>query len=466
MLKNERIEVTFCGATQTVTGSMHLVQVGDRKILLDCGLVMGRRSEARQLNRHFPFSPKEVDAVIITHAHLDHCGNLPNLVRQGFDGPILCTPATKDLLDVILTDQARYDEESAAWKARAGLSDDSELPRTTLVETGQTLDQCIPLTYGNAYVVGDAVEVKFANAGHVLGSAMASLRVSTRSGDRTLAYTGDLGRPGLGFLRDPERVPEADLLICESTYGGRFHQPMGGLMETVEAVVKRTVERGGKVLIPAFSFGRTQLVVHYLDRWRQDGRIPNIPIFVDSPLAAKITRVHQQHRQDLVDDVRLSADSGDSRTFGVRYASTQAESVALGTNSSPSIIVASGGMCDNGRILHHLQHNIDDPRCTVVLVSYQAPFSLGRRLLEPGPTVRFRGKHWNKWAEIVEVSGFSGHADHGELLTSLEHLAGRTKQVRLVHGERESAVALAAALEDRGFTEIDIPARAEKVCVA
>ena len=442
--------VTFWGAARSVTGSMHLVEAAGRRILLDCGLVRGRRDEAQRRAIRFPFSPADIDAVVLSHAHMDHCGNLPNLVRQGFDGPIYCTPATRDLTAVMLGDSARVHEDEAVTAGVVHGPGDASSPLYTRSDAQRVTSQCVVVPYETPRDLAPDVRLRFVDAGHILGSAMAELTVARPSGVRRILFTGDLGRRGLPFLAEPSAVPSADLLICESTYGGRVHENMDQMAARMSDVVRRTLARGGKVLVPAFSLGRTQIVVHYLRRWMRDGVLPSLPLYVDSPLAADISEVYDRYGDC------FAADDGPGMP-PVTYIRTADDSKELSRSPEPCIVVASGGMCDGGRITTYLRQYIDDPRATIVLVSYQAPHSLGQRLLEKGPTVRFHGRVWNKWAEVVEMKGFSGHADRNDFLALLGSSVGQTRQVRLVHGEPDQAAALAKSLRERGFTDVEAP---------
>jgi metallo-beta-lactamase family protein len=457
--------VTFWGAAQSVTGSMHLVEFAGFNMLLDCGLVMGSGSEARQRNGQFPFDPKSIGAVVLSHAHIDHCGNLPNLVRQGFAGPIYCTPATRDLLGIMLADSARIQEEEVYVEKLTGRT--SAGPLYTRDDVARTVARCEAVAYETPLAIHPHVQLRLVDAGHLLGSAMVSLLMKQDGHEYSVTFTGDLGRRGLPFLHKPSPVPEADMLICESTYGGRTHQPLAEMADAFAGVVSRTIQRGGKVLIPAFNLGRAQVVVHYLEKWMDQGKLPEVPLYVDSPLAAEIADLHQHHAASLAE--RLSSGPRQApaeRGHVVHYVRSLEDSRALSKSREPCVIVASGGMCEAGRILRHLQENIDDPRASIVLVSYQSPLSLGRKLLERGPTVRFRGRNWNKWADVMDVQGFSGHADHDDFLHLLGPLAGKTRRVRLVHGDRESSEALSTALRNSGFGEVEIPWRGDKVSVA
>jgi metallo-beta-lactamase family protein len=436
---------------------MHLVEAAGRKVLLDCGLVRPVHGHPRPHRGDFPFPPHELDAVVLSHAHIDHCGNLPALVRQGFTGPIYCTPATRDLLELMLTNSARFQEEDAHILNVLGHSDGEIQPLFTHQHVDQTLHQCITIPYDQPQTICSNIEARLVDAGHILGSAMVALTVV--AGDNRLwriTFTGDLGRRGSALMRPPAVVPVADLLLCETTYGGRKLESPAHAAATLAEVARRTVERGGKVLIPAFSLGRTQVVVHSLLESIRAGRLPEVPIFVDGALATDIAAVYQRYR-----DCLANADPDFLNGPLVHYLRTPDEGKEVSTARQPCVLIAASGMCEGGRIMTHLKHNIDDPRCTVVLVNYQAPHTPGRQLLERGPTVRFHGRKWNKWADVIYLPGFSGHGDHDDLMAYLEPLVGNNPAVRLVHGEPEGAAALALALSERGFTNVAVPGRGE-----
>jgi metallo-beta-lactamase family protein len=458
--------VTFWGAARTVTGSMHLIEADGRRLLLDCGLYQGRRAESRERNSHFPFDPARIDAVVLSHAHIDHCGNLPNLVKQGFDGPIYCTPATRDLTAVMLADSAKIQEEDAAYLNRKRERGEPPIePLYTRDDARRVSRLCYAVPYGRKLSILNGVELSLTEAGHLLGSAMVALALPTSSGERRLTFTGDVGRRGLPILRDPAPVPSADLVISESTYGGRTHPPVEELADQLADVLTRTADRGGKVLIPAFSLGRTQTVVYYLHQLMSQGRLPDLPIFVDSPLASDATEVFRLHPECFDEETaKLLEEAPD--LFGqkrVRYVRHVEESKALNGRRDPCVIIASSGMCEAGRILHHLKHNIEDPRTTIIIIGFQAPHTLGRRLVERQEEVRVFGKPYKLRAEVVVMNGFSSHADHNDLLRDLRPLAAEKPRVCLVHGEPESAEALARGLRDEGFGEVAIPDRGESV---
>jgi metallo-beta-lactamase family protein len=448
---------------------MHLLEAPGFRLLLDCGLALGPNSYAQERNRRFPFEPSSLTAVVVSHAHVDHCGNLPNLIRQGFHGPIYCTPATRSLLAIVLADSARIQEEEARID-RIVRADDAS---TGLFYSGhdvrRTLSQCVAVPYDQPRQIRPGLQVRFVDAGHLLGSAMISLAMDTLGGESTITYTGDLGRPGVGFLREPAPLPAADLIISESTYGGRTHQSLAELSERLQDAVKTTIERGGKVLIPAFSLGRAQVVVHFAQQWMAQGKLPRAPIYIDSPLAADIAEVYRLYPEDLAVKTVPGRSDNEARAadvIPVHYVRASQESKELSQRREACVVVASGGMCEAGRIVNHLENNLDDPRNSIVLVSYQAPGSLGRKLLERGPVVHFRGRRWNKWADVIDLNGFSGHADQQDLLRFFRPLVEGGPRVRLVHGELEQAEALARSLRAEGLEDVVIPRREESVRVA
>jgi metallo-beta-lactamase family protein len=460
--------LTFWGAAGGVTGSMHLLEAGNHRVLLDCGLHQGRREEARQRNGHFPFHPHQIDAVVVSHAHIDHCGNLPTLIRQGFDGPIYCTPPTRDLLRVMLADSAKIQEEDAAHiNIARNYAEPWVQPLYTVADVEKVFARLVAVPYGRDTDATRAIRFRFIEAGHVLGSAMVHLTIEAADRDRTVTFSGDMGRRGLPILKPTGAIPPADLLVCESTYGNRTHRSFAETVEKLYAAIRDTAERGGKVLIPAFSLGRTQLIIHVLQQGLRAGALPKVPIYVDSPLAAEVAEVYRGHPGSLSSEIAQALREGHGLLGGdgVHYVRDFEESTRLASRHGPSVIIAASGMCDAGRIQQHLKQLVDDPRCTIILVSYQAQGTTGRRLLEPKPTVRFQGRDWNKWIDVVHLDGFSGHADKNDFVAYLEPLAGRVGKVRLIHGEREQADALADTLQELGFADVSVPAPGDRVVI-
>jgi metallo-beta-lactamase family protein len=460
--------VTFWGAAHTVTGSMHHVAANGRQLLFDCGLFQGRRAEARQRNSRFPFDPRGLDAVILSHAHIDHCGNLPTLVHQGFRGSIYCTPATRDLLAVMLTDSVKIQEEDAAYLNRHRDRKEKPIePLYTREDVHRTLRRVQPVPYERPFDLGHGMRFLFVDAGHLLGSAMTGLTIQDGANEVAITFTGDIGRRGTPILRDPAPIPPADLVITECTYGGRKHPPEQELEGTLRDVVEHTVARGGTVLVPAFSLGRTQTVIYHLHRLIQARRLPDVPIFVDSPLAAEATEVFRLH-PECFDEETAQLLEDDPELFGgrrVHYTRSVEESKRLNGLHDPCVIIAASGMCESGRILHHLKHRIEDARNTILIVGYQAPNTLGHRLVERQPEVRILDRMCQLQAEVVVMNGFSSHADRDDFQALFAPLAGRTKQVRLVHGEADQAEALAQTLRNLGFSDVAVPAPGESVRV-
>ena len=455
--------VTFWGAAHTVTGSMHLVEAGGQRVLLDCGIYQGKRDEAQRINSTFPFKPNEINTVIISHAHTDHIGNLPNLVRQGFNGAVYCTPATRDLMAVMLEDSIKIQEEDAFYinkkRPKGAPLIQPLFTRPDVIRT-MRLVQSIP--YHKPCEMPGKITVQFLDAGHLLGSAMVHLDLP---GGKSITFTGDLGRRGLPILRDPEAVPAADLLISESTYGGRDHPKVEDLPDEIAAVIRRTFARGGKMLIPAFSLGRTQSIIWFLHRLISEKKLDRVPVFVDSPLATAATEVFRLHPECFDEETaRLLSDQPD--LFGhqlVTYTRSVEESKALNARTEPCIIIAASGMCETGRILHHLKHNVGDPRATIAIIGYQAPNTLGRRIVEKKPELRIHDGVFPLKAEVVVMNGFSSHADRGDFDSFLGPLAGKVKKVRLVHGEPDQAEALKTRLLAMGFKDVVYPNRGDLV---
>ncbi len=385
---------------------------------------------------------------------MDHCGNIPNLVRQGFEGPIYCTNATRDLIAVMLEDSARIHEKENGNGARSRSQRELHPPLFDLDDIKKTLELCVGVEYAETVEVNQDVQIRFIDSGHILGSAMIAIKLMQRGQEYTITFTGDLGRRGVPYVAEPSPVPAADLIICESTYGGKLHDSLETMAEKMSMLVMKTFQRGGKVLIPAFSLGRTHLVLHYVRCWMARGLLPRMPIYIDSPLAQKIDVVFGKYQSGLLSD---------EHGIPCEWLESEEDAWFRTTQREPCIIIASGGMCEGGRIVPHLKEHIDDPRSTVVLVSYQAANSLGAQLLSPVPTVRFHGRTWNKWIEVAEVKGFSGHADKEDFESLLRAAVGATGKVRLVHGEPAQMHALSDQLRELGFADVAAPKRGEKV---
>jgi metallo-beta-lactamase family protein len=456
----DRPQVTFLGAVRTVTGSMHRLDARGQILLLDCGLYQGPRRETIQRNRNFPFRPRDIDGVLLSHAHIDHCGNLPNLVKQGFSGPIWCTAATRSLAAVMLGDAAKIHEEDADHLNRHRLPGEPKIePLYDARDVYQTLIKLQAVPYDKPVEVAPGIEATFVEAGHLLGSAMISVRIEQRGRESRLTFTGDLGRPGTPLLRDAAPIPPADLILCESTYGGHTHEVVSETVERLGEVVARTATRGGKVIIPAFAVGRTQTIIYFLRQLKSAGRIPDIPVFVDSPMSVRATEVFQANLQYLDEEAQRFLESHPDLFAppSVTYIEKVHDSQALNDRAEPCVIISASGMCEAGRILHHLKHHIENSRNTIVIAGYQAEGTLGRRLVEHHPEVRILGQMRKVRAEIVVFNGLSAHADHPEILEMFRPLRGNPTKIRLVHGEAFRSEALADGLRQLGFADVAVP---------
>ncbi len=461
------MRLTFNGAVQTVTGSQHLLTVNGQTILLDCGLYQGKREEAARRNREFHFDPAQVDVVVLSHAHIDHSGNLPNLVRRGFGGKILCTPATVDLCGAMLLDSGHIQERDVEYvnRIRARQGDPPVKPIYTQADAERSLKHFQGLDYDEPLELGPGITLTLHDAGHMLGSAIVVLDCAEGGGrpPRRLVFTGDLGRPRLPLLRDPTYLKHADILLVESTYGSRTHPPLEDSARELEQIIRRTHKRGGKVIIPAFAVERTQMLVYLLNKLYHQGDLPDMPVFVDSPLAVNVTEVFRRHLAYFDQETRtyLATEDPDGDVFGfhkLRYIRDVEQSKALNARQGPCVIISASGMAEAGRILHHLKNSIEDPRNTVLIVGWQAPNTLGRRLVERLPVVRIFGMEYQLEAEVATLNGFSGHADQPVLLDWVKALDQPPEQVFVVHGEPEAAQVLAERLHrDAGCPRVIIP---------
>ncbi len=468
------MQLTFWGAAQTVTGSMHLLTLNGSRFLLDCGLYQGRREEARERNAKLPFPANSINSVIVSHAHIDHTGNLPSLVKSGFRGPIVTSPATIDLSNLMLADSAHLQEKDAEFMAkrnsrRHSLGDPDTpaiVPPLYSVEDAQ---RTLPLFQSAAQhqlrQIAPGLTYFSYDAGHMLGSTAMVLTLEEQGRKRTLGFSGDVGRCHLPITRDPEPLPPCDYLIMESTYGNRFHDPIGAVGDKLAATVNRTIARGGKLIVPAFAVGRTQELVLLLHELNDVNKIPDFPIFVDSPLAVATTEVFRKHTE-LYDEETKAVAARYADPFGMkmlRYIKDVSESKALNDSRMPSMIISASGMCEAGRILHHLRNNISNPKNTVLITGFMAENTLGRKLLDKLPEVPIFGELVPLRAEVVKLDELSGHADQRELLEWMEPITPGLKRVFLVHGELEAQTALSQAIQERYKLLVTIPARGDSI---
>jgi len=454
--------LTFHGAAREVTGSLHLVEADGRLIALDCGMFQGRRRETEGKNRVFPFDPTKLHAVVLSHAHLDHCGRLPLLAAGGFTGRVFSTPATRDLAGLMLRDSAHIQEEDAAY-LNEKLERKGRPPVTPLYREQDAVDalklfQSAPPE--RSIQLTDRLSARFLEAGHMLGSAMIQLDYAGEHAKHTtLLFSGDVGRFTMPLLRDPAMFPACDYLICESTYGGRRHPPGEDLKQQLADVVNDTIQRGGKIIVPAFSVGRTQVIVYFLHQLLLEHKIPVIPIFVDSPLAVNATEVFRLH-PDLFDQEAREFIRRGLNIFGCEsctYIRDVEESKALHHRHGPMIIISASGMCEAGRVLHHLKNNVESPKNTVLIVGFQAEHTLGRRIVEKQPHLKIFGREYKLKAKVVVLNGFSAHADRDELARLYQPMAAGCRRAFLVHGEPDQMVAMQEQMRASGFAAVDMP---------
>jgi metallo-beta-lactamase family protein len=469
------MKLTFWGAARTVTGSMHQLTLAGNNYLLDCGLFQGRRKEAETRNRNFPFPCGDIAAVLLSHAHIDHSGNLPLLVKNGFRGKIHTSPATADLCRPMLSDSASLQEKDAEFLNKRNLRRRSLNLKTAPAENGlveplytvedaeRTFPCFHPVPMHSPTQLGPGLLYQSFEAGHILGSTTMLLDLESDGRKVRLGFTGDLGRPGLPIIRDPEPWPSADYLILESTYGDRIHEPIPAVSERLAEIVNRTYRRGGKIIVPAFAVGRTQQLVLLLHQLINAQAIPPFPIFVDSPLAVNVTEVFRGHPELFDDEARAFLDKNED-PFGfsrLTYVRDVDQSKALNELRGPFMIVSASGMCEGGRILHHLKNNIGDPRNTILITGYQAENTLGRKIEQRLDEVPIFGELMPLRAEVETIDALSGHADREEMLAWMKPIAGGLKKVFLVHGEPDQQTAFAAAIHQRYGLEVVAPERGE-----
>ncbi len=461
------MKITFHGATQTVTGSSHLLDVNGKKILLDCGLFQGRRKESFERNRSEFCKGEIIDCLILSHAHIDHSGRIPCLVKNGFTGDIFCTSATRDLCAVMLMDSAYIQEKDVEFVNRRRKKKGQHLfePLYTKADVAKGMEQFLGLSYNRRHEIFPGIHLTLVDAGHMLGSAHVILDIKDQETglDRRLVFSGDIGRPDIPIIRDPTPIHDgADILIMESTYGNRLHPPYPESEKELERIINETASRGGSLLIPAFAVGRTQQLVYALHKLSDKKAIPDLPIFVDSPLATRTTEIFRLHPEVYDAEIRefLLTDD-DNNPFGfnrLQYTQTVGQSKGLNDLKVPAVIISASGMMHGGRILHHLRNRIEDPRNTILIAGWQAPNTLGRRIIDREEVVRIYGEEYKVRAQVETLNGFSGHADRDGLIDFVRNMKKKPQQTFIVHGEDESSESLARDLRNElGLKNVIIP---------
>lgn len=460
------MKVTFWGAAKEVTGSMHLLETDKgKKILLDCGLFQGNHHGFEDLNREWPLPPDHIDYVILSHAHIDHCGLLPRLVRDGFTGPIFCTSATRDLASIMLADSAHIQEKDAEFENKK--RDRKGLPHVdplyTLEDVPECLNAMISVGYNRRFVINDELSFMFRDAGHLLGSASITLYIHEKGKEFKLAFSGDIGRPDRPILKDPEPIEAVDYVICESTYGSRFHESGPEATDKLLEIIKETcVQKQGKLIIPAFSVGRTQEVIYELDKLNHLGLLPKIPVYVDSPLAINATDIFRMH-PDCFDANMTRYIQKDPDPFGfshLHYVRDVAGSMALNTFKGPCIIISASGMVEAGRIKHHIKNHIIHEENTILIIGYCTPYTLGGQLRQGAERITVFGDEIPVRAKVVVLDSYSAHADQLEMFQFLKHQQpGTLKQAFLVHGEEGEMEIFRQAWLEKGFRNVTIPDR-------
>ena len=462
------MKIHFHGAARTVTGTQHLLEINGCFLLLDCGMYQGRRNEAYERNLNFKFDPRKLDAVILSHAHIDHSGNLPNLAKQGYEGKIYATRATVDLAALMLADSGRIQESDVEFvnKKRARNGQPPLEPLYTQEDAERATGLLYGVDYEQPFEPIKGVVARLYEAGHILGSAGVSLEIEEKGKKIRLWFSGDIGRYKLPLLRDPVMPSGADYMIMESTYGDKSHDDPELAFNEFRDVVKRTVERGGKVIVPAFSVGRTQELVYHLNEMMFSNGVPKVPVYVDSPLAVNATDVFKNHLECFDDETREFVREARHPALDFKmltYIRSVDESKALNESKEPMVIIAASGMAETGRIVHHIRNNIENPKNTICIVSWQAPETLGRRLADRAPEVRIFGETYKRNCSVATIGGLSGHAGQDLLVKYATSIKDVVKDVFLVHGEEKQAMTLKRLLKERGMDNVHYPDLHESV---
>ncbi|MFT7618677.1 MAG: metallo-beta-lactamase family protein [Planctomycetota bacterium] len=462
------ISITFYGAAQGVTGSRHVLDVDGTKVLFDCGMFQGRRSESHERNSAFPIDPTTIHNMVLTHAHIDHSGALPILIREGFEGNIYCTRATADLAKIMLRDSGNIQERDAEHmnkkKRRHARKEGKKGPKELVkpIYTVADAEACdsffFPVSYHQEFDVAPGIKVQLTDQGHIIGSASAHVTITRPGKDPVrIVFSGDLGRPDMPILKDPEPYPPCEYVLTESTYGNRLHEPIGDMESQLAEAVREVHRRGGRLIIPAFSVGRTQNIIYFLQSIFDRGDVKPITTYVDSPLSRRATHVYFDHPECFDEETLAFLKKEDSnRMSNFHYVESVDESKSLNDLPNPLIIISSSGMCEAGRILHHLKRTVEDPKNVICIVGYMAEHTLGRRIVDKAKDIRIFGQNYELNAGILTMNGFSAHADQAGIVHSISHLKDTLKKVILIHGEETQSIPLKAKLHEEGHANVEI----------
>ena len=457
------MEIKFCGAARTVTGSQHFLYINGTKILIDCGLYQGRREEAGRINREFHFDPAEIDQMLLSHAHIDHSGNIPNLVKNGFNGPIYATAATVDLCQIMLRDSAYLQEMDLKWlnKRLRKKGKPAIEPLYTIEDAEKSMQHFVGIQYDRSFEISPGVKVTFRDAGHILGSAGILLEIKENNRSVRFGFSGDIGHENMPVIRNPNLLRDLDILVMESTYGNRLHRVTEDVEEELAQTVNEVVKDGGKIIIPAFAVGRTQRITYMLHKLYNQNRIPDLPIYIDSPMACNATDIFRLHPEcfDRETNRLFMQDHDDPFKFGkLNYVREVEKSKKLNDLKQPHIIISASGMAEGGRILHHLRNNIENPRNLVLFVGYAAHYTLARKLMDGEKRVRIFGEEHNVRCKIRKMDDFSAHGDRNELIEYLKFQnPEKLKKIFLVHGEEDQAMPFQKLLTERGYPAVFYP---------
>lgn len=450
------MRITSYGAAGGVTGSKHLVEINGYRILFDCGMFQGHRLEAAEKNKNLPFNAQDIHAVVVSHAHIDHTGVLPVLARHGYMGRVYATPATRDLCAIMLLDSSHIQERDARWLSRKQQT--FVPPIYTDEDVHVLMKQFVCFPYEMPFEVAPGITVTYHDAGHVLGSAMCEVSFEEDGKPRTFIFSGDIGRRSIPILRDPWKPTQADVVMMESTYGNRDHGPIETLEDDLARIVNETIERKGKLIVPTFALERAQEFIYALKIIESDGRIPALPVFVDSPLTLNITEVFRSHTNLFDDEIRdiMEAAGDPFRLQRIKYTGSVEESMAINDMEGPLIVIAASGMCEYGRVVHHLKNGVEDDRNTVLIIGFQAAYTLGRRIVERQENVRILGMKHRLRAHVEVLNSLSAHAGRADLLEFASRLTDSADQFLLVHGEPEAAESLKEGIESGGARAVQI----------